>query len=106
MAGVQVKQSRKEIEWRQRLARFAAGGQQINAFCQDEAVSEASFHRWRKLLRVTAGLPAPAVFLDAGMMAVPSPAAQQMMHDAPGSSTALDVRLELGGGLVLHIVRR
>jgi len=106
--GIKVKPSRKEVEWRERLARFACGAQQIKAFCQGEAVSEASFHRWRKVLRGTAP-PSPAGFLDAGMLempASPAPCQQEMLSDTPDGRTTLDVRLELGGGLVVHIVRR
>ncbi len=33
MDGMVVKQSRKEMEWRQRLERLAADGQQIKLFC-------------------------------------------------------------------------
>ena len=50
MDGMVVKQSRKELEWRQRLARFATSAQQIKPFCQTELVSEATFYRWRKKL--------------------------------------------------------
>ena len=42
MHGMLVKQSRKELEWRQRLARLAASGKQVKLFCQAELVSEAS----------------------------------------------------------------
>ena len=48
MDGMVAKQSRKEVEWRQRLTRFAANGQEVKAFCLSESVSEATFHRWRK----------------------------------------------------------
>ena len=38
MHGMLVKQSRKELEWRQRLARLAASGEQVKLFCQAELV--------------------------------------------------------------------
>jgi len=56
MNGIAEKQSRKEVEWRERLARFAASGQQIKSFCQAESVSEAVFYRWRKQLAVVGGV--------------------------------------------------
>jgi transposase-like protein len=97
MDGMAVKQSSKEMEWRQRLARFAASGQRINEFCRSESVSQATFHRWRKQLANPADKASGAGFIDVGTMAPQSMSAQ---------GAALEVRLELGGGLVLHIVRR
>ena len=42
--------SRKEKEWRERLARFARAGTSIVQFCLDEGVSTPSFYAWRKRL--------------------------------------------------------
>lgn len=98
---------KKEQLWRERLARFAASDQQVVGFCSSEAVSEASFYRWRKQLIGAAATPArTARFIDAGAMApadVPAPAAAGA--DGP-AAPSLEVRLDLGHGLVLHIVRR
>ncbi|WP_420715431.1 IS66 family insertion sequence element accessory protein TnpA [Cupriavidus sp. D39] len=55
MNGMLVKQSNKEVEWRQRLARFASSGQQIKSFCQAESVSTATFCRWRRQLAEVGG---------------------------------------------------
>ena len=33
--------------WRSRLARYAAGTQNVAAFCHGEAVSTWSFYKWR-----------------------------------------------------------
>jgi transposase-like protein len=104
MLGMVVKQSRKEVEWRQRLARFAACGQPIKPFCKAELVSDATFYRWRKQLAET-GDATPAVgFVDVGVMSS-APEAQSMTQDQLASA-ALEVRLDLGHGVVLHIVRR
>jgi hypothetical protein len=99
--------SKKELLWRERLARFTASGQQVAVFCRSEAVSEASFYRWRKQLKGPAATPVRAArFIDAGALAmaeVSAPAAAvQEMPPEPN----LDVRLDLGHGLVLRIVRR
>lgn len=40
-------QTSKEATWRNRLARHAASGKSIAAFCRDEAISQANFHVWR-----------------------------------------------------------
>jgi len=55
----EAKQSRREMEWRQRLARFATNGQEVKSFCQAESVLEATFYRWRKQLGERGGA-APA----------------------------------------------
>jgi hypothetical protein len=41
---------RKEVEWRERLARFARAGTSIVQFCSDEGVSTPAFYVWRKRL--------------------------------------------------------
>ena len=106
MDGMVAKQSRKEVEWRQRLARFAAGGRQIKQFCQAESVSEATFYRWRKQLAGSGEATPTARFIDVGVMP-PPPATQAVTQcEFAGTGAALEVRLDLGRGLVLHIVRR
>ena len=100
--------------WRSRLARYAAGTQNVAAFCRGEAVSTWSFYKWRTRLR---GLDArgvwarpavsePAPFIDLGAVAgrvAGTPAtAGTATAAAPGS---IAVRLDLGGGVVLTIVR-
>lgn len=105
MDGMVAKQSRKEVEWRQRLARFAANGQEVKAFCLAESVSEATFYRWRKQLAAVAGVaPAAAGFIDVGVMP-PAPVVPSMTPCESAGAT-LEVRLDLGHGLVLQIVRR
>lgn len=99
------KKSRKEMEWQRRLARFAAGGQPVKAFCAVESVSEATFYRWRQRLGETGNAVAPATgFIDVGVLPA-APPAQPAPHGEP-PDTALEIRLDLGHGLVLHIVRR
>lgn len=104
MDGMVAKQSRKEVEWRQRLARFATSGQQIKSFCQTESVSEAAFHRWRKQLAEARGAEPAAGFIDVGVMP-PAPAVPAITQ-CESASAMLEVRLDLGHGLVLQIVRR
>ena len=95
--------ARKYAQWQQRLARFDGGDMPVKEFCQAEAVSQASFHRWRKQLRDAGAVsPQAARFIDVGVL--PSPAsAAAATQDA---ESQFEVRLELGPGLVLHIVRR
>lgn len=86
-------------EWQAILARFSGSGLSVAAFCRSEAISEASFYRWRSLLASVrqpalpqTTPPAPA-FVDLGAVAA-SPTAGR-----------LEIRLDLGAGLVLHLVR-
>jgi transposase-like protein len=104
MDGMVAKQSRKEVEWRQRLVRFAASGQQVEAFCQAEAVSEATFYRWRKQLAERSGAAPAAGFIDVGV--IPQTPAVPSMTQSESTGATLEVRLDLGHGLVLQIVRR
>lgn len=90
--------------WRELLARFADGGQTARAFCLREAVSTASFYRCRALLGMAPGrrdlaraLPAnmtPNAFVDLGTLGAPSVHAERV-----------ELRLDLGGGLTLQLVR-
>ncbi len=104
MNGIAAKQSRKEVEWRQRLARFAASGQLIKSFCQEESVSEAVFYRWRKQLAAVDVAAPAAGFIDAGVMPPAPPMPSMTQCESVGAT--LEVRLDLGHGLVLQIVRR
>lgn len=90
---------RNEREWRSLLARFGSSGLGVEAFCRREAISAASFYRWRGLLSEAhaGGEETPrdtaAGFLDLGTLGSGS------------SGTRLDLKLDLGGGLTLHLVR-
>lgn len=44
----------KELEWRERLARFARADSSIVQFCGDEGVSRPSFYAWRRRLSADA----------------------------------------------------
>ncbi len=99
-----IRRQRRSTEgWRALLTRFACSGQTVRAFCLHESVSPASFYRWRSRLSpaasaghipVTSALPrAPAGFVDLGPLL------------APSSSPSFELHLDLGGGLMLHLVR-
>ena len=84
--------------WREVLDRQAASGVGVSAFCEREGLGENSFYRWRQMLKVkaeAASAPAKleAAFVDLGSL-------------EPGSGKErLDLKLELGGGLTLHLTR-
>jgi hypothetical protein len=102
-----MRRQRQSLEgWRALLRRFTSSGQTVRAFCESEAISPASFYRWRSLLGAAAGrvpvasaLPlAPTEFVDLGQLAPPS--------SSPSPSPSFELHLDLGGGLTLHLVRR
>lgn len=91
---------RSEREWGVLISRFERSGLSVGVFCRRELVSEASFYRWRNLLNGarTADAPPPRVptpaFVDLGAL---TPAS---VHRPP-----LELKLDLGDGLILHLVR-
>lgn len=104
-----------ESEWRERLARHAASGQTVAVFCKNESVTEGQYYRWRARIRGQSGLavrtrnaePAPAPFIDLGAVKAPNVngAASRADQMSAAKPDAIEVRLDLGHGLVLHIVR-
>jgi transposase-like protein len=100
--------------WRERVARHIASGKTIAVFCREEGIGQSTLSNWRRRLGVTAtaaSLPKPAVaapFLDAGPVKdakplPPSAAPADVPREAPPAS--IELRLELGHGVVLHIAR-
>ena len=90
--------------WQEVFARFDASGESVTRFCKREGLHTSSFNRWRQRLSdqrtVRAKTPgrasrqAPAAsFIEMGSMA------------ADPASGRLEVRLDLGGGVVLQLVR-
>ncbi len=110
--------SQPESAWRERFVRYARSKQTVEAFCLGEAVSVASFYGWRTRLRNGRGnvlpaprtvpLPAPSPFLDLGSVnRLCASAAAPDSDDGPPHCTRsdIDIRLDLGGGVILYIVR-
>ena len=112
-----IGRSERESAWRERFARYARSKQTVEAFCLSEAVSVASFYGWRTRLRDgrvnvltaprTVPLPAASPFIDMGSVRSGSIRTHASRHaPAPDyTPTTINLRLELGGGVVLHIVR-
>jgi len=95
---------RNADEWRALLSRFGASGLSVAAFCRGESVSVASFQRWRGRLGIGAGHERPGEtvsgFVDLGTVAAAGPAG-----GAQRPAGRLELTLDLGGGVVLHLVR-
>lgn len=90
------RQRRSSDQWQALLARYESAALSVAAFCACESISEASFYRWRGLLASSGAgheLAPAAGFVDLGAMA------------SGASEARLEIRLDLGGGVVLHLVR-
>lgn len=99
-----------ERAWRELFKRFDSAGLTVEAFCQREGLSRSSFNRWRSRLPMQPRTAAAATvtgvsdvrrpsvpFVDLGLLGGASTAA---------SVSGVELRLDLGGGLSLTLVRR
>ena len=97
-----ARQRRSAEEWRGIFERQAASGLPVAAFCQREGIAPSSYARWRTQLADAARdggsalSPARVGFVDAGVLA---------HRDTAEASERLALTLELGHGIVLHVVR-
>ena len=109
-----TRRAQRETAWRHRLARHAASTLTVEAFCRREAVPVGTFYGWQARLRArdadVAPVPQTALALSASPFVDLGPinrlSANAAMSGRDHAPSNLDVRLELGGGVVLHIVRR
>lgn len=98
---VVVRKRRSRSEWRSLLARYSRSELTVAGFCQAEGICPASFYRWQALLGTDQEGSAIDLagesesFVDLGPLHSPSPTAKQR----------LEITLDLGGGLHLHLVR-
>lgn len=92
---------RNLVERRALLSRFEGSGLGVAAFCQRERISAASFYRWQRESGGAIDRPTVAdgeresAFVDLGAL-----------RTQASATSRLDLRLDLGDGLVLHLVRR
>lgn len=102
--------------WQELFRRHADSGEPISVFCQREGVSTHSFRRWKLRLgeRASSATPSeraalPSVqrvisensmpFVDLGAIRTASASA------AAPAAGRIELRLDLGDGLTLHLVR-
>ena len=88
---------RRRQEWQAVIARFAESGLGVEPFCAREGLSESTFRRWRSLLgELSTQSAAPAMerigFVDAGTLKL-------------GGTGRLELRLDLGEGVILQLSR-
>ena len=91
-------------DWRALIAQYDREGGGVEEFCRRQGISAASFYRWRGLLGKPPGaLPETpvddgrAAFLDLGTI--------QRKNSAASAKPRIELKIDLGEGLVLHLVR-
>lgn len=127
MSGAGIKRKRLgEQAWREILSRFEASGLGATAFCRREGVGVGvgSLQRWRERLK-NPPAPAPTVTTRPMPVEAPNSAAASIPSLLPKPQTPstpkfielgtlgqasvgagrLEIKLDLGGGLSLHLVR-
>jgi hypothetical protein len=101
------KQVNNEALWRQRIKDHAGSGQSVAAYCRDRSLVVATFYWWKARLRKSASalvvrkMPGEVPFIDLGSVN-PAPA----LNGSPVPGACVDIRLDLGLGMVLTITRR
>lgn len=92
-----------EEQWHARLARRAAGKSSVAEFCKLESITQGAFYRWQA--RFQQQSVAPAAFINLG--AAPCAGVRKAVpHVGIEETVLVDVHLDLGNGVSLHIVRR
>lgn len=101
----QNKQRRRDANaWREVIERFASSGLSVPAFCEREAISEGSFYRWRSILqRGGAGGQRQGAVIASKTTSAATPFVD-LGTLQPGNSR-VELRLDLGGGVLLQLVR-
>ena len=99
-----------QSRWRALVSAFESSELSMPAFCQREGIAESSFYAWRARLRsgsrrVKTRVPrATRGFVQLGVMG--SDGAQALaLPTRTGTASALEIKLDLGAGVVLHLRR-
>jgi hypothetical protein len=111
MEGTKPRATRRRLSeqaWKVLMKRFDGAAMTIQEFCAREGLSPSSFRLWRA--RLVARRPEPVSEVRPSPKAAP-PAPPFVDLGLLGASatrehSALDLRIDLGGGLSLHLVRR
>ncbi|HET9394495.1 MAG TPA: transposase [Nitrospiraceae bacterium] len=87
--------------WRALLARHAESGLSVKEFCEHQTISPASFYQWRSKLGITASEAPSAPAADESL----TTAGFVDLGTLSARASRLELRLDLGGGVVLHLAR-
>ena len=98
---MQETKRRSAQAWREMVGRFGQSGLSEETFCEGEGINRKLFHRWRCKRSM-----APPRMAAAKAAAIPQATAGFVDLGAlKGGDSRLEVRLDLGGGVQLHLVR-
>lgn len=105
--------AQKQALWRERLAQQRASGKTIAAFCHERNIGKSTLSYWRRRLQAADGSPrrkasvVAAPFVELNPLKAVTPAGWSSREGASeDTADGFEVRLDLGGGVVLHIGRR
>jgi hypothetical protein len=100
-----VRQRRSESVWREIVARQEQSGLTVTAFCEREGLKPASLYGWRVRLRQSATSKKTSQ-TTSDRVRVESTSEQFIDLGAIGASRGrFEVRLDLGGGVLLQLIR-
>lgn len=102
MDGAKRRERLGETGWRTVLKRFEASGLSVRSFCEREDLGQASFYQWRTRL---AARPSREASATKAARPTPTPAAFVDLGTLSPKGTRLELRLDLGAGVVMHLVR-
>jgi hypothetical protein len=100
-----VRQRRSESAWREIVARQEHSGLTVTEFCEREGLKAASLYGWRGRLRQ--GAVGEKISPTIARRALAKKSSEEFIDlGAIGASHGrLEVRLDLGGGVLLQLVR-
>ena len=100
-----VRQRRSESAWREIVTRQEQSGLTVTAFCEREGLTTASLYGWRVRLRQTATSKKTSPSIS-DRARVERPSEGFIDLGAIGATRGrFEVRLDLGGGVLLQLVR-
>jgi hypothetical protein len=99
-----------QARWRVLVSAFEASGLSMPAFCQRKGIAESTFYAWRARLRggrrrVKAAVPSSTRgFVQLGGLGA-SGVSALLSPTRTDTALGLEIKLELGAGVVLHLRR-
>lgn len=97
-------QRRSEQVWRELVARQASCGVSVRAFCRQERLNVNTFYGWRSKLRARTALSADTAAVSQTESSGPAGGFIDL-GSLEGGASRCQIRLDLGGGVVLQVVR-
>lgn len=97
-----------ERAWRELFKRFDGAGLTVEAFCKAEGLSRSSFNRWRSRMPRQPGATATTMVQGFDDQKISPSFVDLGLLGAAGTAypAGLELRLDLGGGLSLTLLRR